>query len=202
MYLKGLLYADENSAWATGLGIGLPTGSDLNTRTNFNNEFVTVRNETVNLMPFVASTITPNDRWFIQSFGQLLFNTSGDEVVNQGGVAGVFTQQNLLQADIGIGRWLWKDSTRPYFTGLAGVFELHYTSTIQNSDVVRLPPTGFLAGDVSNAANRVDILNLTSGIHTQLGPMSSLRVGAVVPLKENPDRVFDSELQVSFNRRF
>jgi len=204
MYFKGLLYADDNSAFATGLGIGLPTGSDLNTRANFapNSEFVTIQNQTVNLMPFVASTITPNDRWFIQSFGQLLFNTSGDNVVNQDGLVGVFTQQNLLQADIGVGRWLWKDSTRPYFTGLAGVFELHYTSTIQNTDEVNLPQFNFLSGSVSNSANRVDLLNLTSGVHAQLGPMSSLRVGAVVPLKESPDRVFDSELQVSFNRRF
>ncbi len=203
MYLKGLLYADDNSALATGLGIGLPTGSDLHTRSSFspNTEFVTIQNQTVNLMPFVASTFAPNDRWFVQSFGQLLFNTSGDNVVNQTGSVGVFNQQNLLQADLGVGRWLWKDSTRPYFTGLAGVFELHYTSTMQNSDVVRLPP-GFLGGEVYNSANRLDLLNLTSGVHTQLGPMSTLRVGAVVPLKESPDRVFDSELQVSFNRRF
>lgn len=204
MYMKGLLYSDDASAWATGLGIGLPTGSDVSTSTTFltSNETMTVRNESVTLMPFVASTITPNDHWFIQSFGQILFAASGDTVVNAGQFVGVYNQQNLLQADMGIGRWLWKDSTRPYLTGLAGVMELHYTSTIQNSDVVEMPQGGFLGGEISNSANRVDILNLTSGIHTQLGPMSALRVGAVVPLKQAPDRVFDSEIQVSFNRKF
>jgi hypothetical protein len=45
-------------------------------------------------------------------------------------------------------------------------------------------------------------LNLTSGLQAQLGSASSLRVGAVVPLRDQPDRVFDSEVQVSFNRRF
>ncbi|MFN7733227.1 MAG: hypothetical protein ACK5OB_15130 [Pirellula sp.] len=204
MYMKGLLYSDDASAWATGLGIGLPTGSDVSTSTTFlsNNETMTVRNESVTLMPFVASTITPNDRWFIQSFGQILFAASGDTVINAGQFAGVYNQQNLLQADMGVGRWLWKDATRPYFSGLAGVMELHYTSTIQNTDVVEMPPGSILGGEVSNSANRVDILNLTSGIHTQLGPMSALRVGAVVPLKQAPDRVFDSEIQVSFNRKF
>jgi hypothetical protein len=153
-------------------------------------------------MPFVASTITPNDHWFVQSFGQILFAASGDTVINNNQLAGVYNQQNLLQADMGVGRWLWKDNTRPYVSGLAGVMELHYTSTIQDTDVVLMPPGGILGGDISNSANRVDILNLTSGIHTQLGPMSALRVGAVVPLKQAPDRVFDSEIQVSFNRKF
>ncbi|MFO0012721.1 MAG: hypothetical protein ACK553_08270, partial [Planctomycetota bacterium] len=82
------------------------------------------------------------------------------------------------------------------------VFELHYTSTIQDSDVLALPPGGPLGGQLSNEVNRLDLLNLTSGIHAQLGPMSSLRVGAIVPLRQAPDRVFDSEIQVSFNRKF
>jgi hypothetical protein len=204
MYLKGLLYADDASAFATGLGIGLPTGSDFNV--DFpdpgNAGSLTLRNETVTLMPFIASTMSLNDRWFMQSFGQVLFVTSGDTVVNNNQVVGIFNPQNLLQTDVGLGRWLWRDSSRPYFTGLAGVFELHYTSTIQDSDVLNMPQGNPLAGQLVNDANRLDLLNLTSGIHAQLGPMSSLRIGSVVPLRQSPDRVFDSEIQVSFNRRF
>jgi hypothetical protein len=45
-------------------------------------------------------------------------------------------------------------------------------------------------------------LNLTSGLQAQLGPLTALRVGAVVPLRNTPDRVFDSEIQVSLNRKF
>ena len=204
MYLKGLLYADDASAFATGLGIGLPTGSDFDV--NFpaagSAGSLTIRNETVTLMPFVASTISLNDRWFLQSFGQILFVATGDTVVSNNQEVGIYNPQNLLQADIGLGRWLWRDSTRPYFTGLAGVCELHYTSTIQDSDVLNMPVGNPLAGQLANSENGLDLLHLTSGLHAQLGPMSSLRVGAVVPLKQAPDRVFDSEIQVSFNRRF
>jgi hypothetical protein len=204
MYLKGMLYADDSSAFATGLGLGLPTGSDFDV--NFPAAGpaggLTIRNETVTLMPFVASTMSLNDRWFLQSFGQVLFVAAGDTVVRNNQEVGVYTQQNLIQTDIGLGRWLWRDSNRSLFSGLAGVFELHYTSTIQDSDVLALPPGGPLGGQLSNEVNRLDLLNLTSGIHAQLGPMSSLRVGAIVPLRQAPDRVFDSEIQVSFNRKF
>jgi hypothetical protein len=204
MFLKGLVYGDEDVAFSTGLGIGLPTGSDLRTRTvaPFANEFLTVRNQGVRLIPFVAGTMNLSDKWFLQSFGQMNFAASGNDVVNQNGVVGVFNEQNLLQTDIGVGRWIWQDSQRPVFTGLAGIFELHYTTTINDTDRIGLGNNSFLVGELSNSANRQDLLNLTSGVQAQLGPLSALRVGAVVPLRDTPDRVFDSEVQVSFNRRF
>ncbi len=204
MFLKGLVYSDDDVAIATGMGIGLPTGSDLRTRTipPFGDNFVVVRNQAVRLMPFVAATMNLSDKWFLQSFGQMNFAASGNEVVNQNGVLGVFNEQNLLQTDIGLGRWLWQDSTRPVFTGLAGVFELHYTTTVQDTDVVGLGNGPFLSGSILNSANRQDLLNLTSGLQAQLGPLTALRVGAVVPLRNTPDRVFDSEIQVSLNRKF
>jgi len=204
MFLKGLIYSDDDVAIATGMGIGLPTGSDLRTRTlpPFGDNFVVVRNQAVHLMPFVAATMNLSDKWFLQSFGQMNFAASGNEVVNQNGVVGVFNEQNLLQTDIGLGRWLWQDSSRPVFTGLAGVCELHYTTIVQDTDVVGLGNGPFLSGSISNSANRQDLLNLTSGLQAQLGPLTALRVGAVVPLRNTPDRVFDSEIQVSLNRKF
>ncbi len=204
MFAKGLVYETEDIALATGLGIGLPTGSDLHTQTvsPFVSETLVVRNQAVRLMPFVAATMNLNDDWFLQSFGQVNFAASGNEVANQSGVVGVYNEQNLLQTDLGIGRWIWRDATRPVLTGLAGVLELHYTTTAQDTDRVQLSGGNLLNGSLSNSANRQDLLNLTSGLQAQLGSASSLRVGAVVPLRDQPDRVFDSEVQVSFNRRF
>ncbi|MFY7892004.1 MAG: hypothetical protein ACOVOJ_04915 [Pirellula sp.] len=204
MFLKGLVYGDQDLAFSTGLGIGLPTGSDLQTRTTvpFANEFLTVRNQGVRLIPFVAGTMYLSDQWFMQSFGQMNFAASGNEVVNQNGLVGVFNEQNLLQTDIGLGRWIWQDDQRPVVTGLAAIFELHYTTTIQDTDRIQLGNSSFLVGELSNSANRQDLLNLTSGIQAQLGSLSALRVGVVVPLRDTPDRVFDSEIQFSLNRKF
>jgi hypothetical protein len=204
MFLKGRIYSDEDIVLATGLGIGLPTGSDLTTQTvaPFAPESLVIRNQAVRLMPFVAGTMNISDNWFLQSFTQMNFAASGNEVVDQNGVVGVFNEQHLFQSDLGVGRWLWQDSQRPVLKGLAGVLELHYTTTVQDSDVVGLNNGSFLTGSISNSANRQDLLNLTSGLQAQLGALSALRVGAVVPLRDQPDRVFDSEVQVSFNRKF
>ncbi len=200
MYLKALLYADDSFALASGLGLGLPTGSDIETRSQFG--FLTIKNQGVHLMPFVAMTAAPNDHWFLQSFAQIRFAASGNDVVGDQGDYGVYTEQNLMQYDLGVGRWLYRDDRRDFFSGFALVSELHYTSTIQDTDSVAVPFSGVPSGLISNPANRLDLLNLTSGLHIQLGPKSNLRVGAVVPLQAVPDRVFDTELQVYFNRFF
>jgi hypothetical protein len=93
---------------------------------------------------------------------------------------------------------------------------LHYTTTLQDADTVAvaplpqpgLPPTN----SITNRFNRFDILNLSAGLHTQIGDRSNLRVAAVVPLRLNnqnengvniaTDRFFDAEVIVQFNRSF
>lgn len=199
MFLKGLVVKEQEMAIAGGLGIGLPTGNDV-VVTSFSNP-LTIQNQAVHLMPFVAMMATPNDRWFVQSFAQIDFAASGNDVANPLGRAGTYTEQNLMHVDVGLGRWLGQPMSHRYLRGIASVFELHYTSTLQDSDRV----------DVANAgppltlqvdANHVDLLNLTSGLHFQLTPLANLRVGAVAPLKTSPNRVFDSEIYVSFNRFF
>lgn len=196
MYLKGLVYIDENVAVATGVGLGLPTGSDVQMQNALGS--MTIENESVRIMPFVAMTSNLNDSWFLQYFNQLNFAASGSDVVADRTQVGVFTEQSLLQFDLGLGRWLWRNGSM----GLAAVSELHYTSTMQDSDQVIIPLTNSGGGQLLVPANRLDILNMTMGAHMQLTPMSTLRVGAVAPLKSDPDRVFDSELQVYFNRFF
>jgi hypothetical protein len=72
---------------------------------------------------------------------------------------------------------------------------------MNDSDEVLVSSLGGI-GSLSNPLNRIDLLNLTSGLHFQISDLSNLRVGAVVPLRAQPERVFDSEIQVSFNRMF
>ena len=93
-------------------------------------------------------------------------------------------------------------------TGLAGVVELHYATTLQDGDEIAIT-VGSDYYDLNNQFNRMDVLNLTAGLHAQLGPCSTFRVAAVVPLRstEHPvlgptDRAFDSEILMSFNRNF
>ncbi|MEQ1824726.1 MAG: hypothetical protein ABL921_02225 [Pirellula sp.] len=199
IFLKGLMLREEDWAISAGLGIGLPTGSDIVTNT-FGNQ-VTIQNESVHLMPFLALSAAPNDDWFLQAFTQLDFAASGNDVIAIQNRVGTFTEQNLFHADIALGRWLARDLGRPFLYGVASLLELHYATTIQDTDVINIAGNGLLSTLV-NRFNRVDLLNLTAGLHFQLTPLSNFRVGAVTPLRANPDRTFDSELQVSFNRLF
>jgi hypothetical protein len=199
MFLKRLAFQDDVLAISSGLGIGLPTGKDLVVRTS-QGQF-TIENDAVHLMPFIALTAAPDDDWFVQSFGQIDFAASGHDVITGIGRNGTYTEQSLLQADVALGRWLARGMGYHYLSGIAGVVELHYTSTIQDSDQIFVNSPG-VVGQLRVSDNRTDLLNLTSGLHFQLSPLANLRFGVVVPLKNAPDRVFDTELQVSFNRQF
>jgi hypothetical protein len=199
VFLKGLLYQDDDRAIASGLGIGLPTGSDVVTATNF--QRLTLQNEAVHLMPFIAYLGTPTENVFIQAFTQINFAASGNPVTSTQGAMGTFTEQNVFHADIAVGRWLLRDIGNPYLHGIAGILELHYASTLQNADTVDVS-NGGVGDEITIPQNRVDLLNMTTGLHFQLTEFSNLRFGVVAPLRAAPDRVFDSELQVTFNRLF
>ncbi|HUG66324.1 MAG TPA: hypothetical protein VMM76_01155 [Pirellulaceae bacterium] len=198
--IKRLLYETDNGAISAGLGIDTPTGSDFNVSV-FARPY-TVHNDAVLLMPYLGLTATPDDNTFVHIFAQLDIPANGNriEFVGLGGPTplGILNDQTLLYLDASLGRWLYRDPCADYLTGLAALVELHYTSTLNDTDIVGgLPDVAFL-----ESANRRDILNLTFGLHGQLTSNTDVRVGAVFPLRNKPDRLFDSEVQVQVNRRF
>ena len=96
--------------------------------------------------------------------------------------------------DVAVGRWIHQEDCEARFlTAIVPSVELHYTTTLQNTQSV--------AG-VTNPYNRVDCLDLTAGLHVQLGALSCLTIAEAVPLREGGDRTFDNEFIVQFDRRF
>ena len=200
--LKGLLYRDEQLALAAGAALALPTGSDLSGTVA--GQAFTLRNNAVHLLPYAGFLSTPGDVNFFQGFVQLDFAANGNDLAlgPLATKAGTFTQQNLLYLDFTAGHWLFRDlDSGRRLEGVALFGELHYTSTIGNAQRLNFTGNGF-NGALGSLTNHLDFLNLTSGLHFQLGPLANLRVGAVVPLRTNPNRQFNSEVQVSFNRFF
>jgi hypothetical protein len=117
------------------------------------------------------------------------------------GTLGVFSEQMLLYLDLSFGCWLCRNACAAYLTGLASVVELHYTTTLQDTDLV----AGTVAGrpiQFRNSANRMDALQLTVGLHGEIANRTLLRVGGVVPLGDGDDRFFDAEIQAQLERRF
>lgn len=207
---------------------------------------VRVKNETVALSPFVAVAAAPTSRLFFNGFLQFDFPIGQDTVeYNQSNFArqvivdvengiyrdpfethistgGKIRDQILMHLDLGMGYWLYQNPRGRRITGLASLFELHWTSTLQDADVYSVQstflgepvllanrdpnpavPQPVLIEDplrVGNLANRMDILNATFGGVITLSNDSSLSVGCSLPLQKGFDRVFDVELMLHFNQ--
>jgi hypothetical protein len=108
-----------------------------------------------------------------------------------------------MYVDFALGRWLYRNPCRRVLTGLAAVAEVHYTTTLQDAQQLDYFDGVSLTNlDFENPANQVDMVNLTVGIHGQIGPCTTCRVGGVFPLTSDDNRSFDSEIQVQVNRYF
>jgi hypothetical protein len=200
--LKRLIYKSDGAAACIGLGIDTPTGDDA--EANFVYYQYTLRNQAVHLLPYAGIVWAPNERRFWQGFVQVDVPTNGnrvdyDNVETGPGALGYLSEQTLLYLDLQTGYWLYRNPDAARLTSLAAVAEVHYTTTLNDAPAV----TG-LAGQAwfGNPANRVDIVNLTVGLHSEFAGHTLLRVGGVFPLSNGDDRSFESELQVQLERRF
>jgi hypothetical protein len=137
--------------------------------------------------------------------------------------------QILMHVDIGGGFWVVRDPCARWLTGMAPSLELHYTTTLDDADIVtltgdpsfsqRLLTGRFPAGSprvdvpgssnriepqpqVGNQRNRLDILDLTVGNTFLIRDRATLATGFAFPLRRESDRTFDWEFQVQFNYYF
>jgi hypothetical protein len=212
---KCLLYRTETCAASIGLMVELPTAprttftipdEDLVAGEPFS--FVgpltmTIQNRSVHFEPFVGMVYAPNDRLFAIGFAQFDVDSNGNQVniaFQPEESDPTLRDPTLLYLDASVGYWLYRDDDfgacmHRYVTGIAPVVELHYTTALQDFHNID--------GFVVSPGERLDVLNLTGGLHFQLGPCSALTVGAVVPLRTNTtDKEFDSEIVAQFDRRF
>lgn len=193
--LKRELYRTEDSVFSVGLGTSLPTGGD--THADIGGGFVRIRNDAVHLLPFIAAQRNL-DPFFIHAFVQLDVDLNGNLVsVDNGFDTGVVRNQTMLFVDLGMGKWFYRDPNAPMVTGLAGLFEVHYQTALEDADMVTLMAIG---QDITfgGSPNRFDVVNLTGALQFDLGQRSSLRVGASAPVTQGTDRFFDAEFAVQW----
>jgi hypothetical protein len=201
--VKRLIYRSDCTAACLGLGIDVPTGSAVS-GTLGPLDF-TVQNDATHLLPFLGVLRTPSDRCFYQAFLQVDVPANGDRVdfsfptLSSLNTSGVYNEQALLYADFQAGYWLYRNPCACWLTGLAGVIELHYTTTLQDTDTVSHP---VFFSQVTDQANHVDMLNMTLGLNGELARHTQVRVAGVIPLRKEDNRAFDSEVQVQVERRF
>ncbi len=213
-----------------------PVAIDQRTRT------FDIENETWGVSPFLAMTSVPTDRVYFNAFWQVdvpvnssswRYTESDLDLQGVDGIAGtaddnfeqVFPEdrvrtgeiddQVLMHFDIGGGYWHYRDPCAKYITGLASLLELHYTTTLNDADVITVDSTPIRdsaldrqgnvqsferAPRIGNIGNRVDILDLSVGAHTLIGSNMLLTTGYNMPLRDDEfDRTFDGEFSVILN---
>jgi hypothetical protein len=245
--LKGLAYQSSRLAVSAGLGIGIPTAQDTHVRvTDFLGDFLDndieilrtrefhVSNDTWSLSPFIAVLATPNDRLFVQGFLQVqiplnastieysevaTINTEPAEVsLSPLSTSAKISDQTLLQTDIGMGYWLLRNPGNRWLSGFAPTFEAHYTTTLENADIVFLPlatksanlavvgPNGMPIAEpnptVGNLRNRLDVVDLTVGGTFLFGDRTTVATGFAFPVTSGNNKTFNWEYLLQVNYYF
>ena len=78
--IKGLMYQNECTAVAAGLGMVFPTGDD-SVVSNPGRTFIVFENSSVFLQPFIGIYSAPTERLFHQFLAQVEFDVSGSDVI-------------------------------------------------------------------------------------------------------------------------
>ena len=200
---KCLVYKQECLAVSVGTMVDLPTAP----KGVFNafGETLTIDNNSVHAAPFVGFVYEPCcSNFFAVGFVQVDVDCNGDPVRSNVGYVGSdprLRDPSLLEVDLSMGYWLMRQDQIGcrYLTGIAPTVELHYTTTLQDAHGV----SDGLGDSITPLYGGTDCLDLTAGVHFQMGPCSMFTVAAAVPLRDSQrDRQFDSELLAQFDRRF
>lgn len=196
---KQILYTaygqDSSFLFSWGMGLTLPTGEGNTTR--IFDTYLHIDDSAIHFNPFLALLLT-KQRFFMQAFFQLDL-TNDDIRVREGtnGEVAEFRAPHRSHIDLGLGYWIFRDTSRYFFQGLAPVLEFHYTGQINKTEPVSIPLTGtFAAGqiDLNTPASSRDVYNLTTGFNVQLTNWANCRVAGVLPITTDPNREFDSEI--------
>ncbi|MEO1994213.1 MAG: hypothetical protein ABGZ17_02955 [Planctomycetaceae bacterium] len=208
---KALMYADDDLALAIGMAIQTPTGADLQVEviTPFVGDLnrFTFQNESVHLIPFIGLSGQVSDRAFFHLFCQLdtPVNEQGLQVedVNSGtSQTETVDPQTILQLDGVAGYWLRPADNNAFISSIAAVLELHLATSLEERDIPSdiVTSSGFYS--MQAGAETFSMVNITTGLYTQLGDNHALRVAGVFPLSGGSGRAFDSELIVQLTRRY
>lgn len=193
--LKYLAYSEQMWHVATGVAASIPTAPDEVVKTSAGTEFLRVKNETLNFVPYVATIYTPTAEFFWQNWFSLTMDATGSPVLaNLDGTGprslGRIRDQAVLAIDTQIGYWLiTPGSGTGFLQGLAPFLELHYNSSISNAGQVTSGNFRFAASD-----NRYDELNMSTGFAAYLDRNLLVSTTLSLPLKNNGDRFFDYQL--------
>jgi hypothetical protein len=193
--VKALLIRSDTINVSTGVAVSWPTAEDTRLIGPEGQELIVIENQSYIVEPFLAFLFTPDDRFFAQAWVHGGFDATGSPVfTNFDGrgliEAGRLRDQRLLTTDLQVGYWIVRNPSGKGLRGLAPFIELHYTTTLNDAELVDTA-SGFQIGSDNR---RYDEINMTTGFSALLGSNLLLTAGLVVPLGGDGDRFFDYQL--------
>jgi len=202
LYPKVLLHNGPRLAVSGGMGIVLPTASDITARFADGTPLMNISNDAVRLQPFLGGMFTPSERLFVHGFLQCDVETTGNAVrLNATGNglqrAGTITDGTNLFVDAGVGYWLYKSQGTRGVTGIIPTVEIHQNIALGGSDVVNAGPF-----TVGNFAGRSSLTNVVAGSTIEFNQRSHLTAAYVGPIGGGSARAFDGGVQLMFNHFF
>ncbi len=200
MILKKVLfdwYGDRSSGViSSGAGFTFPTAEGASVQ--LGDATFHIDDTGLHFAPFFTVAIECQDGWFIQGFLEFDYSTDQMSVVDRtaGGV-GKVDIPDVVNLDVGVGKWLARYPDRYWWKGLAAILEYHHTGQRQDLDPIAFNSNGALSTStvmINGIDSRRDISNLTTGVHVVINDHMNARVGGVLPLRNAPDRQFDAEV--------
>lgn len=196
LYLKTLLLENESFALSGGLGMTLPTASDIEVDSTDGTPLLRVANESVRLQPFLGALYTPTDRWFIQSFLQIDTAANGNSVsINSAGSGlteiGRLTDSTNLFFDIGLGAWIYHNDASRGLTGIIPMVELHQNTSFQEGDLLAAGPF-----QVTNSHGTSSLTNFSAGTTFEFGQQTKVTAAYLGPIGGGSDRQYHGGLQL------
>ncbi len=198
---KAVLSFDRNYMWSVGVGISVPTADDTRLRNGNGQDLLVVENESVHLLPFTGLLYRINEDISFQSYMQLDIAANGDPIrgnrINDTlPVIGKFNDSTLMHLDVAATRSIYRnqDPNSGWIQQALLNTELHYTATLQDSDVVSASGLRY-----TNMANHFNIVNATAGFHLLVNDKLVVTPAIAIPLRNGLDEQFDYEAMVQIN---
>ena len=201
MYAKAMLIQYEKLAVTGGMGITLPTASNVRVNYLDGTELLRIKNQSVHLQPFLGMLYTPNTRLFAHGFLQFDAVASGNDVAINSGAGlsnvGTLTDSSSLFVDAGLGYWLYRTNKNRGVTGIVPTVEIHQTSSVQEGDAVTSGPF-----QVGNFGGNTSIISFVAGTTVEFGRRSQLTAGYSTPIGGGTNRQYDGAFQLFYSRNF
>ena len=178
-----------------GVGVSLPSGPDSRLFRSDGTQVAWIKNESFHLLPFVGTIWAPNNYFYLQSFLQVDVDLHGNTVSGSsaGGrlpTIGKLSDTTTLTTNLSGGYWILRDRGPQFLMqGLAAIIELNYTTTLDDADSVAA--NGIR---ITEAANELDVFDISTGLHAQLGRSLALTSAITFPLGSGLSKRSDWEI--------